>query len=149
MSVNELYEATTVSTEKNSLLLSINVTVESPYDAAELANSISEKFINEVQNTLHVNNVFIWNYAEPNSNPISPNIPFNLIVGFLLGISIAIFYLIINYISDTSVKSENIIESMGLTTLGIIPLMSESVYRETVLNENSETKVKSSKRRIR
>lgn len=149
MSVDELYKATTVNTEENSLLLSINVTAESPYEAAELANSISENFVNEVQNTLQVNNVFIWNYAVPNTSPISPNIPFNLFVGILLGISVVIFYLIIKHISDTSVKSENIIASMGLTTLGIVPLMSESVYRETVLNENFETKVKSSKRRIR
>lgn len=148
LTVSELSDATTVSTEDDSLLLSISVTGDSPYTVAELANSISENFVKEVQNILQTNNVFIWNMAKPITSPISPNIPFNLILGLLIGYAVAIFYYLIKYIYDPVVRSEDIIEQLGLTPLGIIPEISDDLYNDTVLNEDKPRNVNDRNRRV-
>lgn len=135
LSADELAQVTTVSTEEDSLLLSISVEGESPYEAADLANSIANNFVSEVQRILQVNNVFIWNSAEPILSPISPNILFNILLGFILGAFIGIMYFVIKYVLDPTIRSEKLAEELGLTPLGVIPLMSENVYENTVLRE--------------
>lgn len=138
MTVSELAEQTIVTTEENSLLLSISVESNSPYLAADLANSIADVFVDEVQNTLQINNVFIWNSAEPILKTISPNFIFNLLIGFFVGAFLAIIYYILNFLADPTVKSDSISEELNLTLLGVIPQMSDSMYEETVLKANNK-----------
>lgn len=148
LTVEELAQLTTVATEEDSLLLSISVESESPYSSADLANTIAEKFINEVQNILQVNNVFIWNSAEPVLAAVSPNIPFNLLLGLVIGVAIGISYYIGKYIMDPTVKSEKFAEELGLTLLGIVPKMSEETYEDTVLRKSYKMTPQNRKRRV-
>lgn len=149
ITVEELTEATTVNTDENSLILSIKVLTISPYESAELANSIGEKFVTEVKNTLKVNNVFIWNLAEPNIKPVSPNIVFNLLMGGLIGFALSIIYFTVNYIYDPTIRSEKFIESFGLLPLGTIPKMSDKLYNETLLSDCALSEVGQKIRRIK
>lgn len=149
LTVSELQNMTTVSTLDDSLLLSITVTSDSPYLSAELANSISNNFADEVQQLLQVDNVYLWTQATPVLSPVSPNLFLNIIIGLTLGGLVGVLMVIVNYILDPSVRSIRIVEKLNLTTLGTIPEMSEDLLKSTSLRKrNSSNKDSDQRRRV-
>lgn len=146
-SVEDLDSMTTVTTEEESLILSITVESESPYESAVLANSIAENFSEEVQSILQIDNVHIWNIAKENIGSVKPNVSFNLLMGAILGFLVCLIIILINHFSDSTVHSTEIIEGLGLTTLGIVSKMSPESHQDSLLkNQDSDENIKNQKR---
>lgn len=139
--VNQLRENVTVARESDSQVFSIQVRDENPYEATEIANTISETFQTNIDEIMNVDNVTVISAATPETSAVSPNNLLNLIIGFVLGGMIGIMITFVRELLDTTVKSEDFItDEIGWTVLGQISVFSEDDLRiKTPLpKENTE-----------
>ncbi len=71
--------------------------------------------------SLKENNVRVWDPAEPLEDPVEPNYARNIAIaiamGLLTGVSLALFF---DYM-DTTIKTREEVEALGVDFLGIIP----------------------------
>lgn len=131
LTVAELSEKITIQTEANSLVFGIAVIDEDPYVAADLANATSSLFEQKIGEILEVKSVTILSSAAPELNPVSPNIPLNIIMGAFLGVLIGSVSAIIAEMTNKTVKDEKFIESLGWTNLGSVLEMTPEEIRST------------------
>lgn len=149
--VAELKEKVEVKSMADSLVFSVVVQDENPYEAAELANGIATTFQNKIGEIIKVNSVTILSPAEVSLNPVSPNIPVNLALGLMLGLLIGVSQVILTDMLDKRVKKNTIIAELGWTNLGSISEMSGQEMSEAVLpakQTQSHTANRTSRRRI-
>lgn len=121
--LEEMENLLKVSNPSDTRALFITVTTPDPREAALIANEyanvarqyISDVMLTEVPSTLSV-------ALEP-ENPVSPNKPLLLIVGFMLGIVLSVGILFVVYILDDKIKtSTDVLKYTGMMPLAIIPL---------------------------
>jgi capsular polysaccharide biosynthesis protein len=125
--VGELREKISVQTENNSQVFSIRVQDTNPYTAAEIANTTAGIFQENIQRIMNVDNVTIISNATPNTNPVSPNKPLNLVIGVLLGLMIGVGLVFLRELLDNTVKSEDYVEAAtGWPSLGQINRFSKN-----------------------
>lgn len=135
LSVNELNEKITLSTNENSQVIDISVRDEDPVKAVEIANATATIFEVEIQELMNVNNVSILSPAvlRDNPTPVAPNPFLNMAVaaaaGLILGVGIAF---LLAYL-DTTVKDEQDIEDLlGIPVIGVIaPIMEKNKFKES------------------
>lgn len=119
----ELKKNISVSAEKNTQIIKIEVVNSSPYIAKIIANEIAKSFAVQVEEIYNINNVHIIEEAE------EPNGPYNIshvkdiaMFGFI-GLVMACIYVIIANMVDTTVKTkEDIEKKIGLSVLVSIPV---------------------------
>ena len=108
MEYQDLLGITTVSNTTDTRILVISVTYPDPKMAKKIVDEIAEvtkKRISEI---------------------ISPNLMKNVVLGGICGVALTIFILIIRYILDDKIKSQEDIEKyLQLNTLAMIPLGEE------------------------
>lgn len=138
--VGDLREQITVGTEENSQVFSVSVQDESPYQAAEIANTTADVFQENLDSIMNVDNVTIISQAVPMTDPVSPNNLLNLAVGLLFGGLIGIIIAFLRNLLDNRVNDENfVIEQTGWTLLGRISEMTESdILVKSHKNESNE-----------
>lgn len=123
LSVTELNEKITLSTNDNSQVVDIAVRDGNPITAVEIANATANIFETEIQELMNVNNVSILSPAvlSENPTPVAPNPFINMAVaaaaGLLLGVGIAF----LRAYMDTTVKDEQDIEDiLGIPVIGVV-----------------------------
>ena len=149
LTLEELREKLTVQTETNSLVFGITITDDNPYEAADLANATAISFEEKIGDILDVNSVTILSQAAVNPNPISPNIPMNLVLGLLVGMMIGVGLAFLTEFMDKTVKDEKFIEELGWSNLGSVMQMTDKelvATRFVQVSSNQETR--KSKRRV-
>ena len=149
LTLEELGEKLTVQTETNSLVFGITITDDNPYEAADLANATAISFEEKIGDILDVNSVTILSQAVVNPNPISPNIPMNLVLGLLVGMMIGVGLAFLTEFMDKTVKDEKFIEELGWSNLGSVMQMTDKelvATRFVQVSSNQETR--KSKRRV-
>lgn len=124
ISVGELQGMISSSAKGNTQFLNISITSNDREQAYKIANqmALSLKSVSkelrgaDIVQTLDAANV-------PNS-PSSPNLKMNIAIGFMLGLMVSVFGVFILEFLDKTVKdSSNIIDGLGLTFLGSLPLV--------------------------
>lgn len=123
MSANDLEAKTSVTTYTDTRIIKIAVSDSDPLEAKKLTDAVTTEAIAHIENIIGVDSVKLSN-GEANipANPISPNTKLNSIIGFLIGMFIAIVVVIVKYILDDSIKTQDDIEKyLGLSVLGLIP----------------------------
>lgn len=140
LSIEELRRKIDVQTQDNSLVFGINVRDESPYVAAELANSIASSFESKIGDILEVESVTILSQATPNLDAVSPNTIINIIMGGIVGLIIGSSIAFLSEFMDKRVKDTKIIEDLGWTNLGSILEMSANEVKETRIDKKVRTK---------
>lgn len=127
LSTEQLASKIAVISPEGALVFSITVTDEDPYAAAELANEVASTFQNEVGNIMNsVENVSITYEAVPKLDPISPNLSYNAMLGLLIGITVSMGFVLIQYFMDGTLKDEKFVsDSVGWNNLGEIYEMTE------------------------
>lgn len=152
ISVAELRDKITVQTEANSLVFGIAVIDEDPYVAADLANATATLFEQKIGEILEVKSVTILSSAAPEVNPVSPNIPLNLILGVFLGILIGSVSAVIAEMTNKTVKDEKFIETLGWTNLGSVLEMTADEIQSTRISAtkpaNRKNGMKLARRRV-
>lgn len=124
LSVGELQGMISSAAKGNTQFLNISITSNDREQAYKIANqmALSLKSVSkelrgaDIVQTLDAANV-------PNS-PSSPNLKMNIAIGFMLGLMVSVFGVFILEFMDKTVKdSSNIIDGLGLTFLGSLPLV--------------------------
>lgn len=118
---SSLSEQIFVSNEDNSQVVNITVQDQNSKQATEIANKVAEVFKKEIPTLMSVDNINILSAATVTQIPVKPNKLINIglaaVIGFLLGVGIAILFEILN----TRIKTELDIEEISnIPILGVI-----------------------------
>ena len=108
----ELRNSIAVNAVKDTELIEISVTNLDPAVAAQIANEIAKVFTQNVSEIYNINNVHIVDQAETPNSPSNINHIKDLIIFAFLGSVVAVVYVLILNMFDTTVKSTEDIEKM-------------------------------------
>lgn len=145
MTHEQLLSKMTVDSATDTRILSISVRDADPYVACEIANAIRDVAANHIKNVMDIGAVNVVETANIPENKISPSIKKNGLVGGVAGVAIAIAIILITYLSNDTIKTQEDVERyLGLSTLGTIP-MSEADRKNK--NKKKHKKQKRSKGR--
>lgn len=118
----EMQDMLTVSNYADTRMLEITVTSPSAQEAAEIANeyaNVAREYIADAMATEKPN---ILSVALVPNKPVSPSKLKNTIIGALLGAVLACCTVVIAYLTDDKVKTEEDIRKYtGLVTLAVVP----------------------------
>ena len=145
MTHEQLLSKITVDSATDTRILSISVRDADPYVACEIASAIRDVAANHIKNVMDIDAVNVVETANIPENKISPSIKKNGLVGGVAGVAIAIAIILITYLSNDTIKTQEDVERyLGLSTLGTIP-MSEADRKNK--NKKKHKKQKRSKGR--
>ena len=113
----------TVSAEKNTQIIKIEVANSSPYNAKIIANEIAKSFAVQVEEIYNINNVHVIEEAEEPTSPYNINHVKDMAMFAFIGLVVACIYVLIANMLDTTVKTkEDIEKKIGLSVLVSIPV---------------------------
>ena len=147
-SVDELADKITIDNESDSLILSINVEDNSPYQAADIANAVVNQFSNQATDILHVQKVSVVTEAKPNETPSSPHIAVNLVVGTVIGALVGFLWVLLHSVFDRTIHSQEIIKEIGWTPLGAVSQMSRDDVKDTRFKKTLSGETVNRRRRV-
>lgn len=114
----------TVSAVEDTELIEITVQNEKPDYAAKVANETAEVFTEKVKEIYNINNVQIVDKAEIATEPSNINHVKDIIMFASIGIVIAIIYVIIANMLDTTIKTAEDVETIyDIPVLASIPMI--------------------------
>lgn len=149
LTASELAEKIEITTQESSQVFSLTVSDESPYTAAEIANSVASTFQSEIGNIMNVDNVTIISEAIANTTPVSPNTPLNLVIGLLLGVMVGVGLAFVFEFLDKTIKDEKFItEQLGWTNLGKVSEMSEDELKSEQQSSQRQVESRSARSRV-
>lgn len=108
----EMRKNITVTSVKDTEIIEITVTHEDPAYAAKVANEIAKVFTQKVSEIYNINNVHVVDEAEVSSSPSNVNHAKDIVIFALVGIVVAVMYVLIVNMLDTTVKTQEDIERM-------------------------------------
>lgn len=112
-----------VNSVNNTQVMTLVVQDVSYRQAAETVNAVSAVFQEEIQHIFKVENVSILNNAdiEAQPNPVSPNVPLNIAIAFVVSLMLAIgVVFLLEYLDDTIKTEADVQEYLGLPTLAMV-----------------------------
>lgn len=111
-----------VEAVKNTELIQITVKNTDPNTAALIANEIAKVFSDKIVEIYNISNIYILDRAEPDENPANINHAKDILKFAFIGVVLAVAYVLILNMLDTTIKTEEDIEkSIGLLVLSSIP----------------------------
>lgn len=119
----QLLGKVSVDSATDTRILSITVTDPDPYEACKIANAISDVAANHIKNVMDIDAVNVVETANIPDQKSSPSISKNGVIGGLLGVLLSVAIILIAYISNDTIKTQEDVERyLGLSMLGTIPL---------------------------
>ncbi len=126
MTHEELLKKMTVDSATDTRILSISVRDADPYVACEIANAIRDVAANHIKNVMDIDAVNVVETANIPDQKVSPSISKNGVIGGLVGVLIAAAVILISYLSNDTIKTQEDVERyLKLSTLGTIPMSEE------------------------
>lgn len=108
-------------------IISIAVSNESPYEAMKIANLIREYSADQIATVMDIKAVNVVEEASLPTKPSSPRVMKNTVIGGLIGFIFVSTILVLRFIIDDTIKSQEDIERrLGISTLAMIPLQNQS-----------------------
>lgn len=141
MTDGQLADKITINGVTDSRILQIDVMDSDAKRAADIANCVREVAKEQLVNIMEIDTVNVVYEAEQPVNPSAPHTKRNTILALMLGVCISCLALIVLFIVDDSVKTEEEIERyLNLSTVGVIP------HSNSILKANQ---TRSKKRQVR
>ena len=114
INVNEanLRQNVSVSSVKDTELIEITVSNDNAGYSAKIANEIAKVFTEKVGEIYNINNVHVVDEAEVSSSPSNVNHAKDIVIFAFIGAVIAIMYVLIANMLDTTVKTQQDIEKL-------------------------------------
>ena len=123
MEESTLKKIVSVTAAEDTEFIEVSVKYEDPALATKIANEIAKVFIENVKEFYGVENVHVVDAAEVPQAPYNINHVKDIIIFAFIGIVVAVMYVFVLNMLDTTIKSEEDIEKIsGLTVLAVIPL---------------------------
>ncbi len=130
MDEEELKKSVSVTAAEDTEVIEITVKNEDPAIATKIANEIAKVFIDNIKEFYGVENVHVVDAAEIPQEPYNVNHVKDVIIFTFIGIAIAIMYVLLTNMLDTTIKSEEEIEkNFKLTVLATMPLYDGTEYK--------------------
>jgi capsular polysaccharide biosynthesis protein len=124
---DQLRKKLKVTNANDTRMLDISITSADPEEAAKIANeyaAVSSDFIADTMSTEKPN---IVSAALVPVNPVSPSKTRNVIIGFLVGLVLAVGIQTVRYLLDDKIKTaDDIRKYCDLSTLAIVPYEGEA-----------------------
>ena len=126
MEESTLKKIVSVTAAEDTEFIEISVKYEDPALATKIANEIAKVFIENVKEFYGVENVHVVDAAEVPQAPYNINHVKDIIIFAFIGAVVAVMYVFVLNMLDTTIKSEEDIEKIsGLTVLATIPFYEE------------------------
>lgn len=125
ININEgnLKKNITVSSVKDTELIEISVTNENATNSSKIANEIAKVFTEKVSEIYNINNVHVVDEAEVSSIPSNVNHIKDIIIFTFIGMIVAIIYVLVVNILDTTIKTaEEVEKEFKIPVLATIPM---------------------------
>lgn len=130
MSYDEMLGKLTLDNPESTRILKITIKDHDPRLAKEIADEFASVSIQEISSIMKTEKPSIAEHGYISQSPITPTTKKNTVIAAILGIMLACIVIIVRYILDDTIKSEEDIEKyLGLTTLSLIPLGKEEADR--------------------
>lgn len=124
--VKELSGYVSVSNETNTQIISITARTKDPELSKKIVDSLVSTFKKEAKETLNVNNITTVDQAEIATEPVSPSLKLNLLIGAFIGAFLSVGYVFIVFMLDTHIHNKEEAEKyLGIPNLGSIPWYEE------------------------
>ena len=121
----------TVSAVEDTEVIEISVTNGNPEYAADIANEIAKVFSDKVAEIYNINNVHIVDEAETPTGPSNINHTKDVIIFAFIGIVVAVIYVLIANMLDTTIKTADDIErQFKLPVLASIPIYGADMQKK-------------------
>ncbi len=121
---NTLRNNVAVSSVKNTEIIQITVNNENAEYASKIANEIAKVFTEKVREIYNINNVQVVDEAEIAKTPANINHAKDVVIFAFIGAVIAIGYVLIANMLDTTIKTaEDVEKGFGIPVLVSIPLI--------------------------
>ena len=122
LSEAELSKMVSVNIPTDTRLISISVKAKTGQDAQVLANKVREVASKKNKTVTKVEDVTTLEEAKLPSSPSSPNIKRNVLLGAILGGSVAIVAVLVREVLDDRIRRpEDVEDVLEMTLLGIVP----------------------------
>lgn len=122
MDYEEFSNKVSIEPVKDTQIISVKVVDTIAQRAADIANETSMIFKDSITQIMNVDNVQILDKATLPEAPSSPKVMRNTAIGAMLGFILGIGIALIVELSNTRVKtSEEVTETFGIAVLGLIP----------------------------
>lgn len=122
MSYDELNSAVSVTNQTDTRILTITVKSPVPETAQKIADELASVTATQVAEIMGTEEPKVFENATLPTSPVSPSLKKNCVLGGIAGLVLSCAVIIVMYLMNDSIKSEEDIEKyLGLTTLGIIP----------------------------
>ena len=106
-SYNELYSRINAAAVNNTEIFSITITADSPQEAEKIANTIALILPDKISEIVNGSDVKIVDYAVVPASKSSPSYTKNASLGALVGFVFICAVIVINYLLDDSIHSED------------------------------------------
>ena len=121
---SDMKKKISVSSPADTRIVAITVSDHDPVVAMNIANAVRESASNHIRNVMDIDAVNIVESANMPTSKSSPSYFKAIIVSGLLGGILICAIILISYLMDDTIKtSEDVERFLGLSTLGIIPLI--------------------------
>ena len=118
----ELKNMLSISNPADTRCLNLSIQSNDPEEAANIANEFATVSKRQIAEIMDTDEPTIYEKAVVSDDPVKPEKMKNMMIGFLLGLIIACAVVIVRYMLNDSIKSEEDIEKfLGLNTLAAIP----------------------------
>lgn len=129
----QLSNSITANAKIDTRIFVLTVRSLDPVRAADLANAISEVYIDELKNLIGVSSqspntelVNIVDRAVTNNIPVSPNVKLNIMIAALLGAALGLGIIFLLDKLDDTIRSPEVIRlHYGVDVIGFIPFIKE------------------------
>lgn len=139
----ELKDMMSISNPADTRCLNIICQSNVPQEAADLANEFASVSRRQISDIMDTDEPALYESAIVSEDPVKPEKLKNMIIGFLLGFIIACAVIIVRYMLNDSIKSEEDIERfLGLNTLAAIPMEKTQKVQDLRYRESGEAEKK-------
>ena len=148
MTYNELAHMITVDTPAERIL---TITVKNPdaYMAKQLSDAIADVSAERMVSVMEMEKVNIVESGNLPTEPSSPNVRKNAMIGGIAGIALSVIVIILVYVFNDAIKdSEDVEQYLQLTTLGLIPLEEGTKKKKNRKRQSKESRLILNRERI-
>lgn len=131
----EIQDMLTVTNQDDTRILQIRAVHENPEYACMVANAIAEATAERMAEIMKSDPPTTVEKAEVESEPISPSLLKNSLIGFMLGAILVCAVLTVHYMMNDNIKTDEDVERyLGEVTLAMIPLVKKKENKEDYKN---------------
>ena len=136
-----LNSALSVDTPSNTRIMAITVRDRDPLMAMKIANCIREVASEHIMGVMDIDAINVAETANVPTRKAGPSVfKWTAITGFL-GVASVAFFVILRYLLDDTIKSNDDVEKyLGVSTLALIPVITEESARKKTSKSKKKTK---------